>query len=51
MLFAASPHHPDTGVGRCSFSEVRVPASVGTFPTDTPLFVVLVLGVIFVVAA
>lgn len=29
----------------------RVPASVGTFPTDTPLFVVLVLGVIFVVAA
>jgi potassium-transporting ATPase potassium-binding subunit len=29
----------------------RVPASVGTFPTDTPLFVVLVIGVIFVVAA
>jgi K+-transporting ATPase ATPase A chain len=28
-----------------------VPASVGTFPTDTPLFVVLVIGVIFVVAA
>ena len=29
----------------------RVPASVGTFPTDTPLFVVLVLGTIFIVAA
>ncbi len=29
----------------------RVPASVGTFPTDTPLFVVLVIGVIFIVAA
>jgi K+-transporting ATPase ATPase A chain len=29
----------------------RVPATVGTFPTDTPLFVVLVLGVAIVVAA
>jgi len=29
----------------------RVPASVGTFPTDTPLFVVLVIGVILIVAA
>ena len=29
----------------------HVPATVGTFPTDTPLFVVLVIGVIFVVAA
>jgi potassium-transporting ATPase potassium-binding subunit len=29
----------------------HVPASVGTFPTDTPLFVVLVIGVIVVVAA
>jgi potassium-transporting ATPase potassium-binding subunit len=29
----------------------HVPASVGTFPTDTPLFVVLVIGVIFIVAA
>ena len=29
----------------------RVPASVGTFPTDTPLFVVLVIGTIFIVAA
>ncbi len=29
----------------------RVPATVGTFPTDTPLFVVLVLGVTVVVAA
>jgi K+-transporting ATPase ATPase A chain len=29
----------------------RVPATVGTFPTDTPLFVVLVLGVAVVVAA
>jgi K+-transporting ATPase ATPase A chain len=28
-----------------------VAASVGTFPTDTPLFVVLVIGVIIVVAA
>jgi K+-transporting ATPase ATPase A chain len=28
-----------------------VPATVGTFPTDTPLFVVLVLGVVVVVAA
>ena len=26
------------------------PPSAGTFPTDTPLFVVLVIGVIFVVA-
>ena len=29
----------------------RVPATVGTFPTDTPLFVVLVIGVAVVVAA
>jgi K+-transporting ATPase ATPase A chain len=29
----------------------QVPATVGTFPTDTPLFVVLVLGVAVVVAA
>jgi K+-transporting ATPase ATPase A chain len=29
----------------------HVPATVGTFPTDTPLFVVLVLGVAVVVAA
>jgi K+-transporting ATPase ATPase A chain len=29
----------------------RVPATVGTFPTDTPLFVVLVLGVAIIVAA
>jgi K+-transporting ATPase ATPase A chain len=29
----------------------HVPASVGTFPTDTPLFVVLVIGTIFIVAA
>ena len=28
----------------------QVPASVGTFPTDTPLFVVLVIGVIVIVA-
>ena len=27
------------------------PPSVGTFPTDTPLFVVLVIGVIVVVGA
>ena len=29
----------------------RIPATVGTFPTDTPLFVVLVVGVSVVVAA
>jgi K+-transporting ATPase ATPase A chain len=29
----------------------RVPATVGTFPTDTPLFVVLVIGVAVIVAA
>jgi K+-transporting ATPase ATPase A chain len=29
----------------------HVPATVGTFPTDTPLFVVLVIGVTVVVAA
>jgi K+-transporting ATPase ATPase A chain len=29
----------------------HVPATVGTFPTDTPLFVVLVLGVAVIVAA
>jgi potassium-transporting ATPase potassium-binding subunit len=29
----------------------RVPPSVGTFPTHTPLFVVLVIGVILIVAA
>jgi K+-transporting ATPase ATPase A chain len=29
----------------------HVPATVGTFPTDSPLFVALVIGVIFVVAA
>jgi len=29
----------------------RVPATAGTFPTDTPLFVVLVIGVAVVVAA
>jgi K+-transporting ATPase ATPase A chain len=29
----------------------RVPASAGTFPTHTPLFVVLVIGVILIVAA
>ena len=29
----------------------RVPATVGTFPTDTPLFVVLVIGVTVIVAA
>jgi K+-transporting ATPase ATPase A chain len=29
----------------------HVPASVGTFPTDTPLFVVLVIGTIAIVAA
>jgi K+-transporting ATPase ATPase A chain len=29
----------------------HVPATVGTFPTDTPLFVVLVIGVAVVVAA
>jgi K+-transporting ATPase ATPase A chain len=29
----------------------RVPATVGTFPTDTPLFVVLVIGVAIIVAA
>jgi K+-transporting ATPase ATPase A chain len=29
----------------------HVPASAGTFPTDTPLFVVLVIGVILVVGA
>jgi K+-transporting ATPase ATPase A chain len=29
----------------------RVPRSAGTFPTDTPLFVVLVLGVILIVGA
>jgi K+-transporting ATPase ATPase A chain len=35
-----------------SFARKRtVPPSVGTFPTDTPLFVVLVIGVIIVVGA
>ncbi len=29
----------------------KVPATVGTFPTDTPLFVVLVIGVAVIVAA
>ena len=29
----------------------RVPESAGTFPTHTPLFVVLVIGVVFIVAA
>ena len=29
----------------------QVPASAGTFPTDTPLFVVLVIGVIVIVGA
>jgi K+-transporting ATPase ATPase A chain len=29
----------------------HVPASAGTFPTDTPLFVVLVIGVILIVGA
>jgi len=29
----------------------RVPATVGTFPTDTPLFVTLVIGVTVIVAA
>jgi potassium-transporting ATPase potassium-binding subunit len=29
----------------------RVPATVGTFPTDTPLFVALVIGVAVIVAA
>jgi K+-transporting ATPase ATPase A chain len=29
----------------------RIPATVGTFPTDTPLFVVLVIGVAVIVAA
>jgi len=29
----------------------HVPASAGTFPTDTPLFVVLVIGVVIVVGA
>jgi K+-transporting ATPase ATPase A chain len=29
----------------------RVPASEGTFPTHTPLFVVLVIGVVFIVGA
>jgi K+-transporting ATPase ATPase A chain len=29
----------------------HVPASAGTFPTDTPLFVVLVIGVIIIVGA
>ena len=29
----------------------KVPATVGTFPTDTPLFVVLVIGVAVVVGA
>src|SRR5262249_5561832 len=29
----------------------HVPATVGTFPTDTPLFVVLVIGVAVIVAA
>jgi potassium-transporting ATPase potassium-binding subunit len=30
--------------------KAHVPATVGTFPTDTPLFVVLVIGVTLVVA-
>ena len=29
----------------------HVPASAGTFPTDTPLFVVLVVGVFIIVGA
>ena len=29
----------------------KVAATVGTFPTDTPLFVVLVIGVAVIVAA
>jgi K+-transporting ATPase ATPase A chain len=29
----------------------HVPASAGTFPTDTPLFVVLVIGVVIIVGA
>ena len=29
----------------------RVPPSAGTFPTHTPLFVVLVIGVVAIVAA
>ena len=29
----------------------HVPASAGTFPTDTPLFVVLVIGVLVIVGA
>ena len=46
------PHHPDAGDRRRRWSASGAcPRSVGTFPTDTPLFVVLVIGVIFVVAA
>jgi K+-transporting ATPase ATPase A chain len=42
---------PTLGIAGSLVRKRRVPASVGTFPTDTPLFVVLVIGTIFIVAA
>ena len=43
---------PTLAIGRRrSCASGACPPSVGTFPTDTPLFVVLVIGVIVVVAA
>jgi len=42
---------PTLAIAGSVVSKRKVPASAGTFPTDTPLFVALVIGVIFIVAA
>ena len=52
MLFGPLlPDHPDPGARRSTRAQAPVPPSAGTFPTDTPLFVVLVIGVVLIVAA
>ena len=46
--------YPDSHAGQLAGVLVRkrrVPPSAGTFPTHTPLFVVLVIGVVLIVAA
>jgi K+-transporting ATPase ATPase A chain len=42
-------HHPGAGDRRLAGGEETVPASAGTFPTDGPLFVGLLVGVILIV--
>ena len=44
------PHHPDPRHRRFAGRKQTVPASEGTFPTHTPLFAGLVIGVVVVVA-